>query len=96
MDLGIFRFQAIRRLVTCMKYNIGILEEIRSEHDCALDKVTESLADIEFFLKDKYNIDVELQHLIKHMEFLDEERFNYWRKKILDQGNALKRELEDN
>ena len=30
------------------------------------------------------------------MEFLDEERFQYWRKKILDQGNNLRRELEDN
>lgn len=95
MDFGIFRFQAIRRLIVCFKHSIGILEEVRADHDSAIDKVSESLADIEVFLKDRYNVDIELQHLIKHMEFFDEERFQYWRKKILDHGNALKRELED-
>lgn len=95
MNSEVNKFQALRRLVSCFKNGLSVLEEIRDEHDSCIEKLLESFVDIELFIKEKYSVDVDLQHLIKHAEFFDEERFQYWRKKILDHGNSLKREIEE-
>lgn len=69
------------------------LSDIKIEHDRSREKLLESLSDMEDFLTEK-GFDIELCHLVNHADFLDEERTKFYRKKILDHGNNLKREAE--
>lgn len=87
-------FRAVRSLMALSKLTLEVVSEIRAAHDENLDKIGESLIEMEDFLKDKYNIDIELCHLAKHSEYLSEERYNKIRKVILDRANELKRDLE--
>lgn len=95
MDYGeIVRFSAIRKIVLIFKYCLNIVEDLKSEHDINVENIRKSLYEYECFLKDRYNIDVELQHLSNHVDFLNENKFNSIRKQILDYGNNLRREME--
>lgn len=90
----ILRFGAIRRIILMFKYALNLFEDIKAEHDQNLDNIKKSLIDYEIFIKEKYNIDVELQHLANHVDYLNDYKFNSIRKQILDYGNNLKREME--
>jgi hypothetical protein len=90
----VLRFSAIRRLILMFKYSLNILEDLKKEHDLNLENIQKSLIDHEVFLKEKYNIDVELLHLANHVDFLNETKMNTIRKQILDYGNNLRREME--
>jgi hypothetical protein len=70
------------------------LGDIKIEHDTSMEKLFDSLSDIEEHLKAK-GIDIELCHLMNHANFLTEERVAFYRNKILDWGNNLKRELDN-
>lgn len=87
-------FNSIRRIISMFKYCLDKMQDIKYEHDTAVSKLTSSLSEIELFLKDKYNISIELRHLAKHADYLDDERMSKYRKEILDFGNNLKREME--
>lgn len=87
-------FNAKRRIIMMFKFALDKIQDIKVEHDVAQNKLRASLEEIEFFLSDKYNIDIELQHLAKHVDYLDEQRLADYRKEILDYGNNLKREME--
>lgn len=93
-DRDIYVYGGIRRIVLAFKHNLEILAEIKREHDTSLEKLSQSLCDYEIFLKDKYGIDVELNHLLNHADYLDEQKIAIYRKRILDYGNTLKREME--
>lgn len=86
-------FRQSRRLVSMFKYALEIMQDIKTEHDEMVEKLGESLADMEDFIE-KQGVKVELCHLTNYSNFLTEEKMNFFRKKILDRGNNLKREIE--
>ena len=89
----IARFRGEQRISSMMKYSLDILNDIREQQSIQVNKLGESLLDIESFLNERYDIDIDIAHLTKHAEFLDEFQFAIIRKKILDYGGVLRREL---
>ena len=63
---------------TLFKGFLGILEDVQREHDINFDKLRESFPDEE--------------SLINMADYLDEDRFSAYRKKVLDLGNSILRE----
>ena len=57
-----------------------ILEDIQREHDINFDKLRESLP--------------EHEALINMADYMDEDRFNAYRKKVLDLGNDVLRDYQ--
>lgn len=86
-------FRQTRRIVSMWNFALEQIQDIKTEHDNSIEKLLESLSDMEAFLEER-GISVELCHLVNHATFLDENRMKFYRKKILDHGNNLKRELE--
>lgn len=86
-------FRANRALTLLAKQILEILEDFKSEHDLRLNQAAESLIDMEEFLYSKHSVEIDLGHLGKHFEFLNDARFQTARKKILDYANTLKREM---
>jgi hypothetical protein len=92
-NIDSIKFAGIRRLVSMWNCSLTQLNDIKIEHDKSREKLLESLSDIEMFLSEK-GVSVELCHLVNHADFLDDDRVKFYRKKILDHGNNLKREAE--
>lgn len=88
-------FAGIRGIVLTFKHDLDVIAEIKKEHDSSIKKLCDSLEEYEVFLKEKYGIDIELCHLSKHADFLDDEKMSIIRKRILDYGNSLRREVEN-
>jgi len=86
-------FRARRSLIALQKFILEILTDLRQEHDRQIERVGESLIEMEQFLEEKKNIEIELTHLTKHFEFFGENQYNSARKKILDYAGDLTRSL---
>ncbi len=91
----ILAFASIRKIILTFKHDLNVLSEIKREHDASLNKLHASLEDFEVFLREKHGVDIELTHLVNHAEFLDDDRMAMIRKRILDFGNTMKREMEE-
>lgn len=94
-DSDLIKFNSIRKIVLCFKHSLEILNDIKLEHDKRLSELYKSLEDLEIFVKDKTGFDLEFCHLSNHVDFLSDEKIALLRKKILDYGNNLKREMEN-
>lgn len=88
-------FGAIRRVKLLFKFMLEMLAEIKTEHEISVKKLDCTLQDIEKFIKEKHGVDVPLRQLVRHSDFLDEDKSKLYRKRILDYGNALVREIEE-
>lgn len=86
-------FRQTRRIVSFWNFFLSLVEDIKIEHDSMVDKLGESLANLEDFCESK-GISIEMCHLTNYANFLDEAKIKQIRKKILDHGNNLKREIE--
>ncbi len=89
------KFRDIRRLTSMFKFALDQIQDIRTEHDTARDTLFNSLLDLEKWLEEKHGVQIELCHLINGADFLTDERVKFYRKKILDHGGELKREIEN-
>lgn len=89
----ITRFRGERRIAEMMKFSLDILGEIYLLQGRQTAKLGESMIEMEEFLKAKYDIDVDLGHLVKHAELLDEETLKLLRKRLFTHGETLRREL---
>lgn len=87
------KFRQIRRIVALFKYSIAQIEEIKFDHDKSIEKLEEALFEIQEDLKEK-GVDIELCHLATQAKWLDEDRLMFLRKKMLDFGNNIRREAE--
>ena len=67
-----------RNVVNLYKNYIVLAEELKREHDVFLKKIENQLP----------------QEYINDIDYFDSERYNYLRKRILDMGNELNRDLE--
>jgi hypothetical protein len=86
-------FRAKREFVALHRFVLNLVQELRLEHDANIEKVGESLVDMEEFISTKYGIDVDLGHLTRHFTFLDDSKFAFIRNKILDFSNNCQRSL---
>ena len=87
-------FRAQRSLVALHKFVLGLIEDLRAEHDENINKVGTSLVEFEETIERKYGVELDLAHLTKHFSFFDEEKYIRYRKKILDFSNQIQRELQ--
>lgn len=86
-------FVARRALIVFSKHMLKMLEDLRAEHDTRFEEAGQSLVDMEEFLSEKHNVQINLIHLANHMQFFDDDRFQRMRKSILDISNNLQREI---
>jgi hypothetical protein len=89
----VLRFRAEQRISRMMKFALDSLEEIYALQQNSLSKLGESLADIEESVYSETGKEIDLAHLAKHGEFLDETLLKLYRKKLLDYGGEMRREL---
>jgi len=73
-------FQIHRNIVSLYKRYLNIIEDLQEEHINMLNKLNKK-TDLE---------------TLKNVDYFDENRYNYLRKKILDLGNETIREIEKN
>lgn len=89
----VLRFRAEKRISRMTAFGLTIINELKIEQENQLWKLGESLLEIEEFLNQKHKIDIDLAHLAKHGVFLDEAKMKAIRKRFLDYGGELQREL---
>ncbi len=94
MDLDDKKFRQIRRITSQFKHALELLYEIKFDHDKGIEKLDNALFEIQENLRDK-GVDIELCHLTSQVIWLDDDRLSLLRKKILDFGNNLRREVEN-
>jgi len=73
-------FQIHKSLVNLYKTYLNLIEDIQEDHHLMMEK-----------LENKID-----QNTLKNIDYFDENKYNYLRKKILDIGNEAIREIEKN
>jgi hypothetical protein len=73
-------FQINRNIINLYKRYLNIIEDLQEEHISMLNKL---------------NKDLDLAK-IKNVDYFDDNKYNYYRKKVLDLGNETLREIEKN
>jgi len=71
-------FQLNRNVVVFYKKYLSILEDISTDHQIMKNKMNDHLP----------------KDFLDNVDYLDRDKYNYIRKKILDGGNEIYRELE--
>ncbi len=89
----VLRFRAEKRVDKMMILGLNVLQELRNSQENQVQKLGESLMEIEEFLFNKYGVEIDLGHLVKHVEILDEHQAKAYRKRFLDYGGELRREI---
>ena len=73
-------FQTNRCIVNFYKNHLSMLESLQKEHTSMLKKVGSETS----------------SEFAKNIDYFDKDKYNYLRKKTLDLGNDILRELENN
>jgi len=73
-------FQINRNITNLYKRYLNLIEDLQEEHVNMLNKLNSKID----------------QETLKNVDYFDENRYNYIRKKILDLGNEIFREVEKN
>jgi hypothetical protein len=73
-------FQIQRNIVSLYKRYINLIEDLQEDHINMLNKLNSKID----------------QNTLKNIDYFDENKYNYIRKKILDNGNEVIREIEKN
>lgn len=73
-------FQIQRNIVSLYKRYINLIEDLQEDHINMLNKLNSKID----------------QDTLKNVDYFDENKYNYIRKRILDNGNEAIREIEKN
>jgi hypothetical protein len=73
-------FQIQRNIVSLYKRYINLIEDLQEDHISMLNKLNSKID----------------QSTLKNVDYFDENKYNYIRKRILDNGNEAIREIEKN
>jgi hypothetical protein len=73
-------FQIHKSLVNLYKRYLNLVEDIQEDHNSMIDKISSKID----------------QNTLKNVDYFDDNRYNYLRKKILDIGNETIRDIEKN
>jgi len=71
-------FQIHRNIVNLYKRYLNLIEDLQKEHVNMLNKLNSKID----------------QQTLKNVDYFDENKYNYIRKKILDLGNETAREID--
>ena len=75
----LLEFQVLRSITNLYKSFLTLVEDLSEDHKEQFERLKEALP--------------ESEDIIRQAEYLDEGQLNYIRKKILDSGNDVRREL---
>jgi hypothetical protein len=92
--INTIQFTAIRAVKLLFKQFLEILDELKVENNSKIEDLQTTLVELEGFLKKEHGISVSLTSYIKYTNIFDENKMKLLRKRILDSGNALIREIE--
>ena len=73
-------FQIHRNIVNLYKRYLNLIEDLQEEHINMLNKLNSKID----------------QQTLKNVDYFDENKYNYLRKKVLDLGNETIREISKN
>jgi hypothetical protein len=88
------RFTAERAVKLLFKLFLEILDEQKVESEENQKNLEKTFLELEDFLKKEHGISVNLISYLKYSNHLDDNKIKQLRKRILDYGNALLREIE--
>lgn len=92
--LNTMQFTAVRAVKLLFKSFLEILDELRVENDSKIEELKRTFSDLELFLKKEHGVSISLTSYVKYTNVLDEPKMKQIRKRILDYGNSLLREIE--
>ena len=75
----VFLFSTKRNFINICKRYLSLLETLRVDHDVFIKKLEEEVD----------------PKIVKKLDYLDETKYNYIRKQVLDAGNDSYRDLEN-
>ena len=75
----LLEFQILRNITNLYKSFLVLVEDLSEDHKAQFEKLKKALP--------------EHEKLLSQAEYLDEAQLNYLRKKILDSGNHIRREI---
>ncbi len=89
------RFKAERAVKLLFKLFLEILDEQKVENEENQKNLEKTFLELEDFLKKEHGISVNLISYLKYSNNLDDNKIKQLRKRILDYGNSLLREIEN-
>ena len=94
MSMETMRFTAIRAVKLLFRQFLEIFDEIKVESENNNRNLKITFDEIEDFLKKEHGVVVNLQPFLKYSNVVDENKSKQIRKRILDYGNNIIREIE--
>ena len=95
MNFYNMRFTAERAVKLLFKLFLEVLNELRVENEENQENLKKTFLELEDFLKKEHGISVNLISYLKYSNNLDDNKIKQLRKRILDYGNSLLREIEN-
>jgi hypothetical protein len=89
------QFTAERAVKLLFKLFLEILDEEKVENEDNQKNLEKTFLELEDFLKKEHGISVNLISYLKYSNNLDDNKIKQLRKRILDYGNSLLREIEN-
>jgi hypothetical protein len=89
------RFTAERAVKLLFKLFLEILDEQKVENEENQKNLEITFLELEQFLKKEHGISINLISYLKYSNNLDDNKIKQLRKRILDYGNSLLREIEN-
>jgi hypothetical protein len=89
------RFTAERAVKLLFKLFLEILDEQKVESEENQKNLEKTFLELEDFLKKEHGISINLISYLKYSNNLDDNKIKQLRKRILDYGNSLLREIEN-
>jgi hypothetical protein len=89
------RFTAERAVKLLFKLFLEILDEQKVQNEDNQKNLEITFLELEEFLKKEHGISINLISYLKYSNNLDDNRIKQLRKRILDYGNSLLREIEN-
>jgi hypothetical protein len=89
------RFTAERAVKLLFKLFLEILDEQKVENEENQKNLENTFLELEEFLKKEHGISINLISYLKYSNNLDDNKIKQLRKRILDYGNSLLREIEN-
>jgi len=95
MNFYNMRFTAERAVKLLFKLFLEILDEQKVENEENQKNLENTFLELEEFLKKEHGISINLISYLKYSNNLDDNKIKQLRKRILDYGNSLLREIEN-
>lgn len=94
MNSSIIKFSAIRSIKLLFKLFLEIFDELKVQGEINNQNLKNTFLEVETFLKKEHGVAVSLTPFLKYSNIIDENKSKQIRKRILDYGNSLIREIE--